>query len=561
MKKRKIVVILGVVIIFILGLLLRLYRIDQNAPSLYADEVGGHYIFRQQLLDPNISSTERILRFIQIAPLSYSWLFGLTPFGARIASAVNGSLICLGVFLFVYSVSKKENNKKRIAVSLLSCFFAAILPWSFMMSRIFSHIPLMQFFVCIYLLLFIKSKSIKADLLSLIPLFIGTYFYMSMAAIAPFAIILVFLSIFKRSTEKERKYLVGGSLLISALFLYIFITKFGLFDPRGRGLDLAIWNDVNVTADSNYYRGIARSSEPTLFSFGRDSELIANKIVFNYPISVINVFSKNYLSFFSPDFLFLKGDIALRLSTGMVGQFFPFMLPFMLYGAFVFFKSANKKLKTIFLVWILVSPIPAAITKDGATNLLRAISLMPFLTYFCAQGIVSVYEIFKNNWHKVIYSLLISGTVMFSSYYFYYGYFHVYPTISAQSWEYGFKELSDFNEKNPERMLIVWEDKYPVWYFCFWQNLPKTTCEQKLINSSENINNSRIDLPTDSLLFSLPQNEKDLELIIKQYKPAFVAIPGKYMNNFPDFREENSPVQIIKYPDQTISFSIYKINN
>ncbi|HSV94367.1 MAG TPA: hypothetical protein VLH94_00105 [Spirochaetia bacterium] len=562
MRKYKIVVVFGAVIIFLLGLFLRLYRLDLNIPSLYADEVGGHYIFRQQLLDPDISSIQRIIRIIQITPLSYSWLFGLTPFGARIASAVNGSLICLGVFLFVYSVSQKENNKKRIIVSLLSCLFAAVLPWSFMMSRIFSHIPLMLFFICIHLFLFIRSNTTKSDLLSLIPLFIGTYFYMSMAVIAPFAIILVFLSIFKRSTTNQRKSFVAISILIGSLFLFVFIDKFGLLNPKGRGLDLAIWNDINVTADSNFNRGIARNSEPTLFSFGKDTEALSNKLVFNYPISVINVFVKNYLSFFSPDFLFLKGDNVLRHSTGMVGQFWPVLLPFMVYGAYVFFKTANTKTKTLFLIWILVSPVPGAITKDGATYLLRVITLMPFLTFFCAQGIVSIFALLKNVWQKTAYILLISGIVIFSAYYFYYGYFHVYPTTSAQSWEYGFKEITEFSSANPEKTLIVWDDRYPYLYFCFWQQLSLEQCNpQKIVNMVEMVNDSRVDLPFSNLLFSMPKNETDLSQIISKYKPVYIVLFNNYEEIYPRVSTDNELVKKILYPNQTTAFSIYKVNN
>lgn len=560
MKKQNFLIGLGVLTIFILGLLLRLYRLDLNIPSLYADEVGGHYIFRQQILDTDQSILQKIVFFVQTAPLSYSWLLGLNPLGARLASAINGSFICMGVFLFAYSASQKENRRKRLLISFVACFLSAFLPWSFMVSRIFSHIPLMLFFVCLHLYLFIKSNSTKADLISLLPLLIGTYYYMSMAVVAPFAILLVFLSVLQRSTPKQKVKLATISLAIGALFLYIFVSKFGLFNPKGRGLDLAIWNDVNVTADSNLYRGIARTSPPTIFSFGKDPELIGNKMLFNYPLSVMGVFTKNYLSFFSPDFLFLKGDNVLRHSTGIVGQFWPILLPFMLYGAYVFSKTSDKKLRNLFLVWILVSPIPGAITKDGPTYLLRVITLMPFLSYFCALGIATPLDLFRKKWQKITYLVFVSGSILFSAYYFYYGYFHVYPTISAQSWEYGFKEVSDFNSDNPEKMLIIWDDTYPYLYFCFWQKLPHDICNPTIIDKArENINDTRIDLPFENLLFSLPKNEFDLTEIIQKYKPKYVVIPQKRQTLFPVFIKKNIPIETIKYPDQTTAFSIYQV--
>ena len=560
MTKRQITTCILVSLIFILGLFLRLYRLDQNVPSLYADEAGGQYSYRTQLLDPSISLPQKALRFVQIAPLSYTWLLGLTPLGARLADAINGSLVCLGVFLFALAVSRRLNLKSKFITPILACLLTAVLPWSFMISRIFPHVPLMLFFICLHLYLFIGSRSIKTDLLSLIPLFVGTYFYLSMVVLAPIAVILVLVDIYSRLSSSQRKYFFGLSFVLGTMLFLFFTFKLNIFDPKSRGLDLAIWRDVNVTADSNYYRGIARQSLPTIFSFGKDPETISNKLFFNFPVSVIRVFTKNYLSFFSPDFLFLKGDGVLRHSTGMVGEFFPFLLPFMLYGAFLFFQKADKKIRNIFIFWILFSPVPAAITKDGATYLLRVYTLMPFLTYFCAEGLVSSFNLFRKKWLKIIYGTIILLIGLFSVFYFYFGYFHVYPTTSAAQWEFGFKEVADFQTVSPGKMLIIWDDKYPTGYFCFWQKLPANVCDQNKFNAIAIINGSRVDLPIDNLLFSLPQNEIDLELIIKQFKPAFVAIPGKYTTSFLAFEKNNIPVKTIKYPDQSTAFSIYLVN-
>jgi hypothetical protein len=385
---------------------------------------------------------------------------------------------------------------------------------------------------------------------------------MSMAAIAPFAILLVFISIFQKSSAVQKKYLFGISSVVLLAFAYIFIAKFGILDPKGRGLDLAIWNDVNVTADSNFNRGIARNSEPTIFSFGKDTETIGNKLVFNFPISVVNVFTKNYLSFFTPDFLFLKGDNVMRHSTGMVGQFWPALLPFMLYGAFRFFKTSNTKLKSLFLVWILVSPLPAAITKDGATYLLRVITLMPFLTYFCALGIVSFTKLFKNKWLRIVFASVTAMTLIFSAFYFYYGYFHVFPTSSAESWEYGFKEITEFSAVNPEKMLIIWDDRYPYLYFCFWQQLSPELCNpQKIVNMVEMVNDTRVDLPFPNLLFSMPKNETDLSQIVKKYKPMYIVLFHRYAEKFPQIIKDNKLIKEIEYPNRDIAFSIYKVNN
>lgn len=554
-------IILFVTAIFFVSLIIRLYGLNINSPSLYADEVSGGYQAFNLLHNP-INGAGDLINRVLLGVTRSTWYLGLTPLGTRFPSAFFGSLVPVIFFFLSKYLSKTFGPKKSFLISIISSTLTAFLPWNFMTSRIgYAQIPLIVIMVCLNTHLLIKAKKPIEYLLSLIPILFGVIFYPSMVVLFPFVILMTLYFLF-RTLNPNQKKIWSIVFLFSIIVLGgVGVSKYHIFDPKYRGLDLAIWNDANVAADSNHYRGLSRLSTPTPFSFNIDTESIANKLFFNKPISVIQVFTKNYLSFFSPDFLFLKGDIVLRHSIGMVGEFFPFLLPFIIYGAFIFFFNSDKKQKTIFLIWILISPIPAAITKDGATYLLRVITLMPFLTYFSALGIVNSLEFFKNKYIKFTYGIIIGLISVFSIYYFLFGYFHVYPALSAQSWEYGFKDLSDFNATNKGKILVIWDDKYPVWYFCFWQKLPSNICDQKKINSSENLNGSRIDLPIDNLSFSLPQNEKDFELINLKYKPIYIAMPGKYTDNFPVFIKKNMPIQVIKYPDQSTAFTIYKINN
>jgi len=560
-KNRKILIALSLTAIFVASLFIRLYRLDKYVPNLYADEVYGGFISKI-IFSTSVQNIPGLITKLLYGMTHFSWLFGLTPIGTRFGSALFGSFIPLVIFFFTYAIAQKINPSKNLLVAFICSIFSAVLPWSFMISRVgHTHIPIIVLLCCLHLTILLKAQRTTQYLYSLIPLVVGVIFYPSFVVIAPMASLLVFVLITNGLNRSQRKIWWLFLTVVIVILGFVGITRYQLFNPKSRGLDLAIWKDVNVTADSNYYRGLSRLSEPTIFSLNTNSEVVSNKILYNYPLSIIRVFTKNYLSFFSPDFLFLKGDNILRHSTGMVGEFFPFLLPFMLIGAFVFFKKADFKLKSIFIVWILISPIPGAITKDGATYLLRIITLMPFLTYFCGQGIVSSLDLIKNKYMKVILGLFVALISLFSIYQFLFSYFHVYPALSASHWEYGFKEISDFQVTNPGEMLIIWEDKYPVWYFCFWQTLPSEVCDPKKINTSELVNSTRVDLPLENLLFSLPQTEKDLNLIISKYNPKYIALPLKYSDKYSEFVKNGKIVDIILYPDQTTAITIYKVNN
>ena len=268
------------------------------------------------------------------------------------------------------------------------------------------------------------------------------------------------------------------------------------------------------------------------------------------------VFTRNYLSFFSPDWLFLRGDAILRHSTGLVGAFYPFLIPFMLYGAFRFFKSADPKTRKLFLVWILVSPIPAALTKDGAGYLLRAVTMLPFLTYFCALGIVDSFGLISKKW-RWPYGIVVALIGFYSAWSFFYGYFHVYPALSARAYEYGFKELSDFQVANDRKtMLVVWDGYYHNGDFRFWQRTPFDQYEAFKLKQIV-IGESTFWQTFPNLYFSSPKSLEDYKNFVKQYEPAYVILPDRYFVSIDQIEKFLDLVEQIKYPDQTPALTIY----
>jgi hypothetical protein len=508
-------------IIFFLGLAIRLYNLNLNIPELYADETGGSYLAFQE-------AQNSLLSVSHLA--SFTWLLGLNPLGVRLSSALYGSLLSLFIYLFSYQISKSKST------ALLTSFLTAILPWGYLISRMaLPYVLLMVILVLLHLYLYLKSQDLKSYLVSLIPLLLATYCYPSIIVIFPFILLMMFTQIFNNlKTNTQKLQLLGISVLALFLLTLVFVGKYKGFSNLSRGVDLSIWNDVNVTATHNLYRGIA-------------GESLATKLVYNKPLSIGKSFILNYASFFSPDWLFFKGDPVLRHSTGMVGSLFPILAPFLLFGAFKFFSSSKitHKTKTLFLVWIAISPIPAALTSDGAGYLLRVITMMPFLTFLSVFGIVSFYSLLKNKYLKLIYITLVTFSLIFSIYTFLYGYFIVYPKLSstAQSFEYGFKDLSDFQvENNNAPMLIIWQGDYPKNHFYFWQKVPFGT----------SLNN---------LFFLWPATKADLDKFLSENKIDYLVYPGSYLTKNPEYLPLTDPVKVIKYPDGKTAFSIYKIED
>jgi len=544
-----------VILIILLAFALRVYRLNLNAPSLYADEVGGHYQTWVKLSLLSSSFPSRIYDSFLLGSFSFTWLLGLTPLGVRMPAAIFGTILVFCLYLFAKSINLDKKDKVHL-VALVTLALGAFLPWTVHISRMGnSAIPIFLIAVCVHLVIYLKANEAKGYFLSLLPLLVATYYYPSMLVITPVIIIMVLGQISRFVSKNQLKLIFSISFIVLLFFFAFHLNRFS-----SRAFDLAIWKDVNVTADANVYRGLARLSQPTIFSFNQDPELLANSLVYNYPLSVINIFIRNYLSFFSPDFLFLKGDPILRHSTGQVGAFFPFLIPFMVYGAFLLFKSNKRKIKQMFLIWILISPIPAALTKDGFGYLPRAITMMPFLTYLSALGLVESVKLIKPKF-KPIYLLAIAGVGLYFVYYFLFAYFHVYPARAAKSYEFGFKELSDFQvEQESKPMLVVWDGYYPHFYFRFWQATDAK--EYSLfVPTDVKINQSVFHKMYPNLYFSFPQSETDLREFAEKNNISFIVFPSELFEKYSQYiLLEHPSFKTVFYPDQTPAFYIYQID-
>lgn len=541
-----------------IALFFRFYRLDLNLPPLYIDESGGHYLIYQQIIRNYPNLFEFIYNKIFWGSFSFSWIFGLNPLGVRAASALYGSIGIIAIYFFVKSIG---NNKHFRIVALLTALITVFSPWNFNLSRLgHSHIPILIILVCFHYYLYINATIIRQYLISLIPLYISLLYYPSSIILVFAGTIPILIEIWKQSSKKQK---MTPLLLISfsiALVLGTFIFRYNGLSILSRSLDLAIWRDINVTADSNYYRGISRLSSPSLISFNLDTEIIGNKLVFNKPLSVINIFVRNYLSFFSPEFLFIKGDPVLRHSTGQTGVLLPFLSPFLLYGAYSFFHNTRPKIKNLLIIWILFSPIPAALTKDGYGYLLRSITLMPLLTFFCAFGLIETINKINNKIFKTFTIFAISIIGLFSTYYYLYGYFHVYPAHSAVSFEAGFKELSDFQKNHQDKsLIIIWDGYYPHLHFRFWQNTPFND----YFNHSpqqHHIGQNIIYQMYSNLFFSPPSGNENLINIIKALNIDYLCVPEKYSIQYSNITDQMEKNKIILSTDNKTLFSIYQLN-
>ena len=280
-------------------------------------------------------------------------IFGLTPFGARITSAIIGTI----TVLVVYYLAKEIFNQK---VGLLSALFLAILPWHVHFSRITFRAILVPCLFCLSLLFFIKSfKRPQWLILSGFLFSISIYTYNSARVFIPLFLLAVAI-IYWEHLWKNRSYTLLGLLA----FLVIFIPQL-LYHLSPEGMARA--NTVGIQTD-------------------------INKIV------------SDYFSYFSLKFLFIEGDPIPRHKIGGMGELYGFQLPLLIFGIVRLIISKNPH-RWLLLVWLILYPIPAAfISPDSAVRTLVGTPLFAILSGY---AIAEILNFCQGAWRKWVGFALI----------------------------------------------------------------------------------------------------------------------------------------------------------
>jgi hypothetical protein len=101
---------------------------------------------------------------------------------------------------------------------------------------------------------------------------------------------------------------------------------------------------------------------------------------------VIDRFLANYISYFSPSFLFIQGDANPRQNTGIGGMLLWAMAPLLLAGIVVCWQRRRQPLVQFLVAAIVLAPIAAALTNNGTPHALRSSGMFPLLVILAVLG-------------------------------------------------------------------------------------------------------------------------------------------------------------------------------
>ena len=426
------------VIICIVFITTRLYKIGEIPPSVYWDEASigyNAYSISQtgkdewgDLLPIHFRAFGEFKLPVYIySVVPFVKIFGLNEFSVRIPAV----LFSLGVVILTYLLNKKLTGKDWTA--LISSFFIAISPWFFIFSRTGYEATagVMFYLLAIYVFLYTKNKF--SILFSTIFFILSAYSYNSFRIIAPITMVLLFFLNVRNFTANvgKSKLSIGLSTVILILAV-VPIYKLYAYDAGA--------NRLQVVRSSNYIQ--------------------------------------NYLSHFNLDFL-LKGDKNLRSQQPDFGQLYLPEIILFLIGLYIIGRKPKENLLPLIL--LLISPIPAALTRE-TPHALRTISTVPFISIICAFGAVWIAQKINLKLFGIIFSIIFFG--YFLNYFS--NFLTSYSAVSSKDWQYGYKKvITDFKEEFVKYDKVIISDEYaqPYIFALFYLKYPPDNLVNEVVRN------------------------------------------------------------------------------
>lgn len=456
------------ILVLVLALILRVYKLDKMPPSLNWDETAAAY---NAFSIANYGQDE----YGKYFPLSFTSfgddkqpvqiyttaifikIFGTNDFTVRLPNAIFGVLSVLLVFLLVQIWFKK------FYLSLLASLFLTISPFHIHFSRGLWEMVYALFYFILGLYGFHKGIQSKNWWLFLgyVSFGLSLLSYHSAKVVTLLMVVIITLLYLKDLIRLKKLFIIS----FSAFMFFIILIA---FNP---GLS-----------------GSARIQQ-TKFSQDKIDSTQLFKLTKNSQLGFGEVVWENYKKHFTIDYLFITGDQTPRDSVKTYGMFHKIDAIFLIIGliSLLFLRS---RISLIIILWALIAPLPSSLTTEAPVAH-RAIFMMGSMHIISAIGAYKIITLIKKANYQLLVSLALLIILGFSLKTYLNEYYGKYNNEAIQ-WQYGMKQIVEYVSKHPEYSRVYMTDvrSQPYIFFLYYLKISPLQLQKTVIYNSDIRNRS-----------------------------------------------------------------------
>ncbi len=553
----------SLIIIIVLAAFLRIWRLDVNPPGLTPDEASlgyNAYSILKTGRDEYGKSFPVIFKsFGDYKPGLYVYLtvpfvavFGLNEWSVRLPSVIAGVIAVYLIYgivnQFVSGIVNYKwlmNKKSTLSVinhyplSIISCLLLTISPWHIQFSRGAWEVNVALTLTLAGILFFLRSfKSPKWLILSSFFFSLTLITYQG-AKLSTLIVLFVLAIVFYKELIgliKNNLRILSVSVSLGILISLPVLLSFG----GGQTGRLQVFSIFSYHRPSEYLDNILKENNERIGDL--NYLLFHNNFIF-YKNGILS----RYYNHFSGRFLFFEGDYQNpRHSAPNSGMLLLFDIVLLTVGLIGLIRHKGH-FKYFILLWLLLSPLPAVLTRDQV-QAVRAYNMLIPLTLISSFGLYSIW-IYVSNLNKKlqipIYFLILIAYCL-SLGYFLDSYFIHLPVHNAKYWYYGYKEtVLNVSRIQKDYRQILFQQSYdqPYIFFLFYQKYDpeKYQSQAVLLEGGPDVGLvERLD-NIDFVRFSWPYATGQKNTLVVGNS---VAIPSDFN------RKDYNLVSEIKYPDR-----------
>lgn len=475
-----------VVVILFIAFVLRLWKLGSIPPGLTPDEASLGYN-AYSILKTGRDEYGKLFPIIfksfgDYKPGLYVYLtvpfvalLGLNEFAVRLPGALSGVIAVWLVYKIVGILSSinKSPFADHKSLAIISAAFLAISPWHIHFSRGAWEINVALTLTLGGIYFFLKALSNSRNLLGSALLFALTLLTYQGAKLSTLIVVAILTLIYwKEIYSFERRDLAKSVVLGLLIGLPIIASLFS-----GKTGRLKVFSVFSYSRPEEQVQTILKQ-------VNIKKESISFKVFYSESINYSRMILGRWFNHFSPRLLFFEGDWQNPRQTppnqGILLLFDLVLLPL---GFFSILKKKLNKQSTVILLWLVLAPLPAVLTRDEV-QVVRAYHLVIPFTLISSYGLLQLlryFQSFRNSFKFFVFSS--SVLAFFSSFiYFVDAYFVHLPKHDAKHWFYGYKQVVEkVTQVQDKYKTISFQQSYdqPYIYFLFHQKHdPKSYQEQ-----------------------------------------------------------------------------------